>query len=207
MLIRSTSSSWQCTSDDTAKLRKAHRGCAAIKHAGPTPLGKFGLVKRARGSESSYILVTQSSRVEFERRGKRERECIITELFLFLSLLASLPGETVHEPGVCPAPRSGPVNRPVSPPASFPRVSSLVPSISLRLLSRQSEAKERERDHRKRERTWGPPTVWWADASLQQSAERRDRCLPPRTIARSSFLLASASPRCASACSNDRNFG
>lgn len=48
--------------------------------------------------------------------------------------------------------------------------------------------KERERNMAKGggrgtagEEAWGPPTVWWADASLQQS--RRDRCLPPRTIA------------------------
>lgn len=52
-------------------------------------------------------------------------------------------------------------------------------------IKRKREMGERERKERgpkdRRERTWGPPTVWWADASLQQS--RRDRCLPSRTIA------------------------
>ena len=54
-------------------------------------------------------------------------------------------------------------------------------------VKRKKERESGEREGGKKEvrgtagRIWGPPTVWWADASLQQS--RRDRCLPSRTIA------------------------
>jgi len=103
-----------------------------------------------------------------------------------------LRGPCANRSTVCSG--SGSMSWPVSHPAPFLYPSSSTGSICLtasfispELRERKSEKVEREREGGKKEvrgtagRIWGPPTVWWADASLQQS--RRDRCLPSRTIA------------------------